>query len=42
MAFMTQPYRDPKSGIWKIRKGIPKHLRPFLDDKFTMPLQSRD
>lgn len=36
MAFMTQPYRDPKSGIWKIRKGIPQHLRPFLDGKVEL------
>ncbi|MDH1470165.1 DUF6538 domain-containing protein [Shewanella sp. GD03713] len=36
MAFMTQPYRDPKSRIWKIRKGIPQHLRPFLDGKVEL------
>ena len=33
---MTQPYHDLKSGIWKIRKEISVHLRPFLDDKFEL------
>ncbi|MEL4279850.1 site-specific integrase [Shewanella mangrovisoli] len=44
MAFMIQPYSDPKSGIWKIRKGIPKHLRPFLDGKVELKrsLETKD
>ena len=33
---MTQPYHDLKSGIWKIRKEISVHLRPFFDDKFEL------
>ena len=44
MAFMTQPYSDKKSGIWKIRKGIPKHLRSFLDGKVELKrsLETKD
>lgn len=44
MAFMIQPYSDPKSGIWKIRKVIPKHLRPFLDGKVELKrsLETKD
>ncbi|WP_254803640.1 DUF6538 domain-containing protein [Shewanella decolorationis] len=41
---MIQPYSDPKSGIWKIRKVIPKHLRPFLDGKVELKrsLETKD
>lgn len=44
MAFMIQPRRDPKSGMWKIRKGIPAHLRPFLDGKTELKrsLETKD
>lgn len=33
MAFMIQPYKDPKTGVWKLRLGIPAELVPFVGKK---------
>ena len=33
MAFMIQPYKDPKTGVWKLRLGIPAEIVPFVGKK---------
>lgn len=41
MAFMIQPYRDPKTGVWKVRKVIPKELKKFLDGRTQIKISLR-
>ena len=44
MAFMIQPYKDPKTGYYKIRKVIPLKLRRFLggQTEFKKSLETQD
>lgn len=30
MAFMAQPWKDPRSGIYYIRRRVPKDVKPHL------------
>lgn len=32
MAFMTQPFKDKRSGIYYIRRRVPKDVKPLLSD----------
>ncbi|WP_337251415.1 DUF6538 domain-containing protein, partial [Pseudomonas amygdali] len=32
MAFMAQPWKDPRTGTYYIRRRIPKELRPLLPE----------
>lgn len=32
MGFMAQPWKDPRTGTYYIRRRIPKDIKPFLPD----------
>ena len=35
MITMSKPYPDPNSGVYKLRKAIPKELQPFFINEKT-------
>jgi hypothetical protein len=41
---MATPQKDPRTGIYQLRRGIPKHLRPFLGGRWEhkVSLETRD
>ncbi|WP_325162812.1 DUF6538 domain-containing protein [Stutzerimonas frequens] len=41
-SFMAQPFKNPTSGVYYIRRRVPEELRPVLGREFKRSLQTRD